>query len=178
MPQGNVQAAKGIRWDVAMTLPEAAARGSPCGTTSQARHEHGGRSVWQCVTSSMCVVRKSCLFLGQLIALQTIVFLESVVTCLTHLTSKISILPEAHDKAGVLMRVTQGLACPAGATHGAYPAKSQEKGEDRPRKRWASETSTPSNSRPARIGTKKRSRSIHGVWRWEIFDWICLHHFP
>ena len=68
----------------------------------------------------MCVVRKSCLFLGQLIALQTIVFLESVVTCLTHLTSKISILPEAHDKAGVLMRVTQGLACPAGATHGAY----------------------------------------------------------
>ena len=37
----------------------------------------------ECVTSSMCVIRKNCLSLGQLIALQTIVFLESVVTCLT-----------------------------------------------------------------------------------------------
>ena len=50
-----------------MTLPEAAARGSPCGTTRQARHEHGGRSV----ISSMCVER------ARLIALQTMVFLES-----------------------------------------------------------------------------------------------------
>lgn len=132
----------------------------------------------------MCVIRKSCLSLGQLIAFQTIVFLESVVTCLTHLTSKISILPEAHDKAGVLMRVTQGLACPAvGAmVHTALPSHAARK-----RAKTAQGRGEPPRHRPhpipglcpARIGTKKRSISIDDVWRClEIFDWICLHNFP